>query len=138
MAASTAKPAPALPADHRDALAVAMTVRMARAALGWSQLELGRHLGMTQRSVHRIEQGHVQPRRTTLLAIEGLLRRAGLEIRHHDDGGFCVEVPASLSRHHDAETVAAPKLADLSMPGGDENLDLPARREVELNSSGRR
>ena len=45
-----------------------MTVRMARAALGWSQAEFGRFLGMSQRAIHRVEQGHSEPRRTTLLA----------------------------------------------------------------------
>ena len=69
--------------DHqqRDRLLVAMTVRMARAALGWSQAELGRFLGMSQRAIHRIEQGHSEPRRTTLLAIESLLQQSGLEDR---------------------------------------------------------
>ena len=52
----------------RDCLLVAMAVRMARAALGWSQAELGRFLGMSQRAIHRIEQDHSEPRRTTLLA----------------------------------------------------------------------
>jgi len=56
--------------QQRDRLLVAATVRMARAALGWSQAEFGRFLGMSQRAIHRIEQGHSEPRRTTLLAIE--------------------------------------------------------------------
>jgi hypothetical protein len=31
---------------------------------------------MSQRAIHRIEQGHSEPRRTTLPAIESLLRKA--------------------------------------------------------------
>jgi transcriptional regulator with XRE-family HTH domain len=71
-----------------------MTVRMARAALGWSQAEFGRFLGMSQRAIHRIEQGHSEPRRTTLLAIESLLRKAGFKIEDRADGGFSMVVPA--------------------------------------------
>jgi DNA-binding XRE family transcriptional regulator len=40
---------------QRDRLLVAMAIRMARAALGWSQAEFGRFLGMSQRAIHRIE-----------------------------------------------------------------------------------
>jgi transcriptional regulator with XRE-family HTH domain len=83
-------------AASRDRLMVAMTIRMARAALGWSQAELGRLLGMSQRAIHRIEQGHSAPRRTTLLAIESLLERAGLKIEDRGDGGFCMIVPAAV------------------------------------------
>src|SRR5215471_7067636 len=74
--------------QQRDRLLVAATVRMARAALGWSQAEFGRFLGMSQRAIHRIEQGHSEPRRTTLLAIESLLRKAGFKIEDRTDGGF--------------------------------------------------
>ena len=62
--------------QQRDRLLVAATVRMARAALGWSQAEFGRFLGMSQ--------GHSEPRRTTLLAIESLLRKAGFQNRRPD------------------------------------------------------
>src|SRR5271165_6018042 len=86
-----AEPLPAGPC--RDRLMIAMSVRMARAALGWSQTELGRLLGMSQRAIHRIEQGHSTPRRTTLLAIEGLLTKAGLKIEERSDGGFAIAVP---------------------------------------------
>ena len=82
--------------QHRDRLLVAMAVRMARAALGWSQSELGQFLGMSQRAIHRIEQGHSEPRRTTLLAIETLLSKAGLKIEDRSDGGFSLIVPASM------------------------------------------
>jgi transcriptional regulator with XRE-family HTH domain len=106
----------AIPASWpHDRLVVATTVRMARAALGWSQVEFGRRLGMTQRSVHRIEQGHSEPRLTTLLAIEHLLRRAGLKIEHRNDGGFCIVVPASVLEHREPPDVAAPSLTAPSL-----------------------
>ena len=69
--------------QHRehDRLLVATTVRMARAALGWSQAEFGRFLGMSQRAIHRIEQGHSEPRRKTLLAIESSVAKSRFQDR---------------------------------------------------------
>ena len=86
-------PAPA--GQRHDATAFATCVRMARAALGWSQHDLARMLGMTQRSIHRIEQGHCAPRRVTVLAIENLLHDAGLAIEFDRDGGVAIAVPAA-------------------------------------------
>jgi len=99
--------------QHRDRLLIAMAVRMARAALGWSQSELGQFLGMSQRAIHRIEQGHSEPRRTTLLAIETLLSKAGMRIEDRSDGGFSLIVPASmLGDAGGTVDVAAPSLAN--------------------------
>jgi transcriptional regulator with XRE-family HTH domain len=116
---------------ERDRLLVAMTVRMARAALGWSQSEFGRFLGMSQRAIHRIEQGHSEPRRTTLLAIESLLCKAGLKIEDRSDGGFSLVVSPSMvvGAAHPVD-VASPSLADL-WPAGEDSEDaeeiVPAR-----------
>lgn len=100
--------------QRRDRLLVAMTVRMARAALGWSQAEFGRFLGMSQRAIHRIEQGHSDPRRTTLLAIESLLRKAGFKIEDRADGGFSMVVPGTmLGEPAQPVDVAAPSLANI-------------------------
>jgi transcriptional regulator with XRE-family HTH domain len=93
-------------------LLVAMTVRMARAALGWSQVEFGRYLGMSQCAIHRIEQGHSEPRRTTLLAIETLLRKANFRIEDRGDGGFSMVVPGTMLGESAQPDVAAPSLAD--------------------------
>jgi len=100
--------------SQRDRLLVAMAIRMARAALGWSQAEFGRFLGMSQRAIHRIEQGHSEPRRTTLLAIESLLSKAGFKIEDRNDGGFSMNVPASMLYGDIGATVnvAAPSLAE--------------------------
>jgi transcriptional regulator with XRE-family HTH domain len=99
--------------QQRDRLLVAATVRMARAALGWSQAEFGRFLGMSQRAIHRIEQGHSEPRRTTLLAIESLLRKAGFKIEDRSDGGFSMVVPGTmLGEPAQPVDVAAPSLAN--------------------------
>ena len=99
--------------QQRDRLLVATTVRMARAALGWSQAEFGRFLGMSQRAIHRIEQGHSEPRRTTLLALENLLRKAGFKIEDRGDGGFSMVVPGTmLGEPAQPVDVAAPSLAN--------------------------
>jgi transcriptional regulator with XRE-family HTH domain len=115
--------------QQRDRLLVATTVRMARAALGWSQAEFGRFLGMSQRAIHRIEQGHSEPRRTTLLAIESLLRKAGIKIEDRSDGGFSLVVPGTmLSESAQPVDVAAPSLAEFWPVGEDESEETePAR-----------
>jgi transcriptional regulator with XRE-family HTH domain len=113
--------------QQRDRLVVATTVRMARAALGWSQAELGRFLGMSQRAIHRIEQGHSEPRRTTLLALESLLRKAGFKIEDRPDGGFSMAVPGTMLGESAQPDVAAPSLADF-WPADDESEETePAR-----------
>jgi DNA-binding XRE family transcriptional regulator len=102
--------------QSRDRVIAAMTVRMVRAALGWSQFEFGRVLGMSQRAIHQIEQGHSEPRRTTLLAIESLLNKAGFEIENRSDGGFCIIVRMPVSGETgDPVEVVAPSLSDCSV-----------------------
>jgi transcriptional regulator with XRE-family HTH domain len=114
---------------QRDRLLVAMAIRMARAALGWSQAEFGRFLGMSQRAIHRIEQGHSEPRRTTLLAIESLLHKAGFKIEDRSDGGFCMVVPASMLGEVDATvSIAAPGLADFWPLSEESELAEPAQQ----------
>jgi transcriptional regulator with XRE-family HTH domain len=53
----------ALPAELRRSL------RDARKKRGWSQRELGRHLGIAQRHVSGIESGKIVPRYDTLLEL---------------------------------------------------------------------
>jgi len=119
-----------------DPSAIAVTVRMARAALGWSQREFGRHLGITQRTVHRIEQGRGEPRRTTLLAIESLLRRAGIGIEQQADGVLCIVVPAAVLSHREPVDVAAPSLSDCSPMADGEDEKLPDAADARPESAG--
>jgi transcriptional regulator with XRE-family HTH domain len=113
---------------RRDRVLVAMAVRMARAALGWSQTEFGRFLGMSQRAIHRIEQGHSEPRRTTLLAIESLLRKAGFRIEDRGDGGFAMIVPGTMLGEPAQPDVAAPSLAEFWPVAEDENEETERAR----------
>jgi transcriptional regulator with XRE-family HTH domain len=115
----------------RDRLMFAISVRMARAALGWSQVELGRLLGMSQRAIHRIEQAHSAPRRTTLLAIENIFTKAGLKIENRGDGGFCIVVPASaLGESGLAPDVAPPRLSDSPPLSDDHEAGEPVEAET--------
>ena len=41
---------------------LAAKIRLARAVLGWSQTELGPRIGLTQRAIHKLEQGETEPR----------------------------------------------------------------------------
>jgi transcriptional regulator with XRE-family HTH domain len=115
--------------QQHDRLLVAMTIRMARGALGWSQAEFGRFLGMSQRAIHRIEQGHSEPRRTTLLAIESLLRKAGFKIEDRSDGGFSMVVPGTmLGEPAQPVDVAAPSLANFWPADEDEREEIEPGR----------
>jgi DNA-binding XRE family transcriptional regulator len=76
--------------------AFAAKVRMARAVLGWSQSDLGHHVGLTQRAIHKLEQGETEPRRTTVRAIEQVWAHEGLGFEELPDGGFRVTVRASV------------------------------------------
>jgi transcriptional regulator with XRE-family HTH domain len=54
-------------------------IRAARALLGWRQLDLARASGISEISIKNIERGATDPRRSTLLAIQTALERAGVE-----------------------------------------------------------
>ena len=75
--------------------AFAAKVRLVRAVLGWSQTELGRRVGLTQRAIHKLEQGETEPRRTTVLALEEIWRNEDIEFEDFA-GGFRVTVRSSV------------------------------------------
>jgi transcriptional regulator with XRE-family HTH domain len=76
--------------------AFAAKIRMARALLGWSQSELALRVGLTQRGIHKLEQGDTEPRRATVRAIEAVWHDEGIEFEDALDGGFRVTVRAAL------------------------------------------
>jgi len=75
--------------ERRD---FAAKVRAARALLGWSQAELGQRVGVTQRSINRLEQANVDIRRSTAVAIEEVLRDEGVHFEAIQSGGFRIVV----------------------------------------------
>ena len=88
-----------------DRRAFAAKVRLARAVLGWSQSELGRRIGLTQRAIHKLEQGETEPRRTTIHALEETWREQKIEFEDRADGGFRVNIRPSAFK---PETTAKP------------------------------
>ncbi len=77
-------------------IVLAAKVRAARAVLGWSQTELGKRVGLTQRSVYLLERSAVQVRESTATALETEFRRVGISFTAVDEGGFTMDVPASV------------------------------------------
>jgi DNA-binding XRE family transcriptional regulator len=78
--------------------AFAAKVRVARAILGISQDHLARQIGLTQKSVHRIEQGNVEPKLRTVIAIQKFWADNGISFEDLRDGGFRLAVMASALR----------------------------------------
>jgi len=76
--------------------AFAAKIRIARAVLGWSQSELGFRIGVTQRAIHKLEQGETEPRRTTMRALEEIWREHHIEFDELADGGFRVSIRAAV------------------------------------------
>ena len=79
---------------------LAAKVRAARAVLGLKQAELAERAGLTQRSIHRIEQGTDDLRRSTVIAVEQVLKAEGVEFEDLPDGGFKVVVPKAVLAKH--------------------------------------
>ena len=73
-------------------------VRAARAVLGVSQDELAELVGLTQRSIHRIEQSLVEPRLRTMVTIEQFWSDRDIAFEDLPDGGFRLVVKGSLFR----------------------------------------
>ena len=78
-----------------DRHAFAAKIRLSRAVLGWSQSELGRRIGLTQRAIHKLEQGETQPRRSTVRALEEIWYDHDIKFENLAAGGFRVSVPPS-------------------------------------------
>ena len=64
----------------------AAKLRAARAILGWSQGKLAERAGLTQRAVHKLEQGETEPRRMTIHSIEQIWQEEGLVFETTADG----------------------------------------------------
>lgn len=104
MEASHRRPRHDLEHDLRaERLAFAAKVRSARAILGLSQDQLARRIGLTQKSVHRIEQGSVDPKLQTQLKIERFWSEQGITFEDLRSGGFRLAVGSDvLFRNHEA------------------------------------
>ena len=84
-----------------ERLTFAAKVRAARAVLGWKQSELAKRAGLTQKSIHRIEQGTDDLRRSTVITVEQVLKAEGIEFEELPGGGFKVVVPEVILAKHE-------------------------------------
>jgi transcriptional regulator with XRE-family HTH domain len=83
----------------------AAEVRAARAVLGWSQTELAKKAGVTQRAISQLEKAATKARALTQDRIDKALRDAGLRLENLPNGGFRIVVPGKAlirSRHRTA------------------------------------
>jgi DNA-binding XRE family transcriptional regulator len=78
-----------------ERLAFGAKTRAVRAVLGLSQTEFAAKIGLTQKSVHRIEQGAVEPKLRTRRMIEQFWRDSGVSFDDLPGGGFRITVDGS-------------------------------------------
>jgi len=90
-----------------ERIAFSAKVRAARAILGLSQDQFARGIGLTQKSVHRIEQGTVDPKLQTVLKIQRFWAGQGVFFEDLRDGGFRLVV-GSDTLLREPETPDAP------------------------------
>jgi transcriptional regulator with XRE-family HTH domain len=83
------------PQDDQDTRQrFAAQLRAGRAALGWSQTELGEKTGVTQRAIYKVENAATEPRRLTRQRIEKAFGDAGVAFESSRAGGFTMFVRA--------------------------------------------
>jgi DNA-binding XRE family transcriptional regulator len=76
--------------------AFAAKVRAARAVLDLSQDQLAKKIGLTQKSIHRIEQGSVQPTLRTIVKIQRFWAEQGISFENLRNGGFRLAVESHV------------------------------------------
>jgi transcriptional regulator with XRE-family HTH domain len=113
--------------EHEHRL-FAVKLRTARAILGWSQTEFGARTGLSQRAVHKIEQGETEPRRATVYAIEQLWREVGI-IFEPTSSGLSVTVSNSTLGHWQPHRHDARPRAGVTAKNFTKNIAVTAQRE---------
>lgn len=83
-----------------ERVAFGAKARAARAVLGLSQTEFASQIGLTQKSVHRIEQGAVEPKLRTRRMIEQFWCDSGIGFDDLPDGGFRITVQGPTLIHN--------------------------------------
>jgi DNA-binding XRE family transcriptional regulator len=78
----------------------AAKLRAARAVLDLSQNEVAKIVGLTQKSIHRIEKADVQPKMRTIRAIERFFAKRGISFESSQSGGFRLIVKGPVPAHH--------------------------------------
>ena len=70
----------------------AAKIRAARGLLNWSQGELAERAGISKQSVTRIENGTMDPRFSTITALNEAIRGAGVEMAEDVNGTVRITV----------------------------------------------
>ena len=70
----------------RNPIVYAAQIRAARGLLNWSQGELAERAGVSKQSVTRIENGTMDPRFSTITALNEAIRSAGVELGDDSNG----------------------------------------------------
>lgn len=79
-----------------ERVAFAAKVRAARGVLGLTQRRFAQLIGLTQRSVHRIEHVAVHPTTRTVVRIQHFWRDCGISFEDLRDGGFRLVIDAEV------------------------------------------
>ena len=66
-------------------MTTARQIRAARALLGWSQQNLADKAVVSLNAVTRLERGEVDPRFSTVMAVQKAITKAGIEFISEDD-----------------------------------------------------
>ena len=64
---------------------VALTIRAARTALGWSQEELARRASISKPTIARIEMSGISPRADTLNTLMQVFKKQGVDVEMDAD-----------------------------------------------------
>ena len=105
---------PCSPFSQSERKVFAAKLRTARAILGWTQSDLAARVHLTQRSIHRLEQGQSEPKHATVRAFERLWQETGVIFKDRDDGGFEVAVAGGILIKTDYEQSHPVALASLA------------------------
>jgi predicted transcriptional regulator len=85
-----------MPQNIPSRLIYAAQIRAARGLLNWSQGELAERAGVSKQSVTRIENGTMDPRFSTITALNEAIRSAGVELG--DDANGIVQLTVSRDK----------------------------------------
>jgi transcriptional regulator with XRE-family HTH domain len=89
---------------------LAAKLRATRAILNLSQMELASRIGLTQKSIHRLEQAQVEAKRVTIRMLEQFWHTSGIVFDERADGGFTIVVTTAVLCGESEAHPVSPKL----------------------------
>lgn len=111
-----------------DRIKIVVGLRMARAAVGWSQEELAQKMGVAKTTIARIEIGEVLLSAEQYFKFERLYNNEGLSMRLMMSDDVTVSVNETALLHAQA------RLADVGLKRSDRKK--PIRSEANIASEG--